>query len=146
MRKQTRIILSIIIIMALLLSIAGCSSKREETATSPPEDLERGNPKLEYVLVQLIRAEKRGEAESFARQSALTLRDDRVLVEIVCVPGQVEAAAKAATRGGAEIVANYKNKKGFGAFVPITSMEALANDIDKSIYRIEVADPGQLNE
>ncbi len=147
MLKQTRIILSLVIMTALLLSSPSCASNRDGTNSPvsdnkgehlPPPAPVTGNPKLLYVLVQLIQAEKRGEAEAFARQSggAIELRDGRVFVTIQCVPGQVEAATKAATSAGAKLGASARNS--FDAFVPITSLEALASE--KSVFFIATPD------
>ncbi len=146
----------LILVSFIILSlITACASNQGEvdspssgnatqppTGVSPPwiQELERGNPKLNGALVRLIEAEKRGEAESFARQSVLDMRDSSVNVDIYCVRGQAEAAAKAATRLGATMVSTYEDWL-LGAYVPITSLDALANE--KSIEKIEPADAGQ---
>ncbi len=110
------------------------SEKTEKNLLPPPP--KTGNPKLDSALWGLIEAEKRGEAESYARQSGgdIVLVDGNVEVEIVCVSDQLEAAAKAATSAGAKVRLSYKNV--LEALVPITSLEALAND--KNIYVIRV--------
>ena len=109
MLKRSRIIISLVIIVASLVAISFPSGMQPAAADNegvnlpPIGDLERGNPKLAGVLVRLIQAEKQGKAESFARQRVIQLQDDNVFVTIKSVPGQAEAAAKAATSAGAKI-------------------------------------------
>ncbi len=154
MDRNRTSILFFVIVLAILLSLLACTSNQDTantsssdnvtqpptSATPPPvADTNRGNPKLEYVLVQLILAEKRGETVSFAQQSGIELRDSSVLVDIKCVPGQAEVAAKAAISAGATLVTTSGDWT--GGYVPITSLDTLANE--KSIYWITVADSGQ---
>ena len=113
-----KVFILFVILLTILLLIPACASNRgtantslSDNSTQPPTgvtlppvtDTDRGNPKLAGVLVRLIQAEKQGKAESFARQRVIQLQDDNVFVTIKSVPGQAEAAAKAATSAGAKI-------------------------------------------
>ncbi|MBA7659166.1 hypothetical protein ES703_67139 [subsurface metagenome] len=160
MLKKVRTVL-ILVVITLLLCNSGLSfgvqqviaayDEGEQSSsleqTEPPEidldetdipQLKKGHPKLDSHLWQLIEAEKRGEAESLAQSwgRGKDVVDGKVIVEIECFsPGQVEAAADAATKAGAKVVGSYKYL--LGAWVPITSLETLANE--ESIRFIELA-------
>ncbi|MDP3947651.1 MAG: hypothetical protein Q8Q41_03105 [bacterium] len=140
-----KIFVLLTILSVTLLSILACASNQAGTELPSPEQekpkekdlpnkmpqLEKGNPKLGSALWQLIEAEKRGEAESFARQGDIKLVDGGVLVTMESVPGQVEAAAKAAINAGAQHLQAGSigiTKDWLDAVVPITSLEALANE------------------
>ena len=119
-------ILFFILLISLLL-ISACTANQEQGEDLSPllEEPEKGNPKLDSHLNQLIRAERQGEAESFARQSDIELVDGNVRVEIECLPDQVDAAAKEARAlGTVEIISRRLN--GVQAVVPITSLTTLA--------------------
>jgi hypothetical protein len=82
---------------------------------------------LSSHLWDLIDAENRGEAEAFARPRGIELIDGSVRVIIEGVPDQVEAVAKVvAAVGNVEIISERFN--GVQAVVPITSLNALADD------------------
>ncbi len=153
MLNQARIILSLIIITLLLsgiilLSIPACTSNRDGAALPPPEGptevnvpkiepREKGNPKLGSHLWDIIEAESQGEAESFASgRDNIELVDGGVRVIIECVPGQVEAAAEAATNAGAKLETSYKNW--LQAVVPITSLTALAEAESIRFIRVPI--------
>ena len=132
-----KIFILFLILLITLLSIPACTSNREGTNLPPADEaeenievlpplepLEKGNPKLGSYLWRLIEAEKQGEAESFAKPREIELVDGDVRVTIECLPGQLDAAAEAAIKAGAKLGKSYKNW--LPAFVPITSLEALA--------------------
>lgn len=146
-------LLSLTVITALLLSISllslsSCASNRGET--NPPAsdnkglilsripDPDKGNPKLDSRLQDLIRAEKQGQAEAFAQQRGIDLLDGGVRVIIECVPGQVEAAAKAAINVGAKQVSSQAETNWVVAVVPITSLTALTEEQSIKLIRIPV--------
>ena len=121
MNTKIRIAFSLLIIVAVLvsgsslLSMTGCTAadKGEDLPplTEEQEELYRGNPKLAYVLEQLIEAKKRGEAEAYAQQYVLKLRDGKVAVEIVCVPSQVDVVIQAINATGGSLEAKAENCK-----------------------------------
>lgn len=113
--------LTILFLLALLLLIPACISNP--------------NTKLDSHLLDLIEAEKRGEAESFAQQRNIELVDGSVWVIIECVPGQTENAASAATNAGATQVRSRSDDNLVKALVPITNLNSLAND--NNILKIE---------
>jgi hypothetical protein len=118
MIKQTRITINLIICVALLSSI-GISSGAPPTAAAeeeekhpdidvteitrlqPYEKREKIYPQLSSDLDRLVEAVMQRKAEEFVRPRGIELLDgaakaDSVKVVIECLPGQVEAATKAA--------------------------------------------------
>ena len=130
MNELIRLIIGIsLIISPLLLSSClayeGQSASGEEGQDLPPIEVpEKGNPKLDSQLNQLVLAERRGEAASFAEQSNIELVDGAVRVIIECVPGQLEAATEAASALGV-VETSYRNL--LQVVVPITSLTTLAD-------------------
>ena len=123
-RMKRAIALTVLVCLLLGLLVAGCTSKPEEGEVLPlTPPLEKGNPKLDSHLNQLIWAERQGVAESFARQRDIQLVDGNVRVIIECMPRQVEAATEAANALGT-VELRYRNW--VQAVVPITSLTALA--------------------
>jgi len=113
------------IVAALLLSFAACAPG-ESIMNLPPSELpDKGNPKLDSQLNQLVRAESRGETASFAEQSDIELVNGSVRVIIECAPGQLEAASEAATDAGAKLETTHDNM--LQAIVPITCLITLAD-------------------
>lgn len=137
--------LSVFVILVLLLTACGQAPPEQTTANEPKQVMptekpnnqgvnlppmpqpDKGNPKLDSFLNQLIDAEKRGEAESFSRQRNTELVDGKVRVQIEAELGQLDAAAKAAAAvGTVELI--VKDFNHVQAVVPITSLTALANE------------------
>ena len=124
--------LGIIIIVVVLASIGilvlvpvACTSG-QDIIDLPPSDLpDKGNPKLDSQLNQLVHAERNGEAASFAEQSNIELVNGAVRAIIECVPAQLEAATEAATNAGARLETSYDNL--LQVVVPITKLSTLAD-------------------
>lgn len=90
----------------------------------PSLDLPREkNPKLGSQLDQLVRAEGRGEAASFARKNNIVLVDERVRVIVESLPGQIEAVAQAA---GALGVVEATSGNLLQVLVPVGRLTALS--------------------
>jgi len=83
--KLIRLIIGISLIISPLL-LSGCLAGKEEQDLPPIELPEKGNPKLDSQLNQLVHAERNGETASFAEQSNIELVDGAVRVIIECVP------------------------------------------------------------
>lgn len=116
-----------LVVSGTLLLMAGACTCGEGTIDLPPSDLpDKGHPKLDSQLNQLVSAEKRGEAASFAEQSGIELVDGGVRVIIECVPGQLEAATEAATDAGAKLETSHDNL--LQVVVPISSLTTLADE------------------
>ena len=130
--KRLIVVQTIILFILLpLLTTVGCQEQSEPAPTlSPtPNPLspalpEKGNPKLDSQLNQLIQAEKLGDAASFAEQSNIELVDGNVRVIAESLPDQVDAAVKAAKALGV-VETTYRNL--LQVVVPITSLTTLAN-------------------
>ncbi len=91
----------------------------------PPFDLpDKGNPKLDSQLNQLVSAERRGEAASFAEQSNIELVEGNVRVIVECLPDQIDAAVKAASALGV-VETSYRDL--LQVVVPVTSLTTLAD-------------------
>ena len=131
MLSQIRTILSVIIIVALLLG-SGLPFGEQPTAAADGEELdlppielpEKGNPKLDSQLNQLVSAQTSKRAASFAQESNIKMVDGNVRVIVECLPDQVDAAAKAAGALGV-VETSYRNL--LQVVVPITSLTALAD-------------------
>ena len=119
------LIVMVVSIGALALIPIACTSSRDVTDLPPIELPEKGNPKLDSLLNQLIQAERRGEANSFAEQHSIKLVNGSVRVIIECVSGQIEAATKAATGAGAGVETSYDNL--LQVVAPINSLTTLAD-------------------
>ena len=129
--KLIRLIIGISLIISPLL-LSSClayegqpASGKEEQDLAPIELPEKGNPKLDSQLNQLIQAEGLGEAASFAEQGSIELVNGAVRVIIECVPGEIEAATEAATNAGAKLETSYRNL--LQVVVPITKLSTLAD-------------------
>jgi hypothetical protein len=124
MKIRQRVLVGLLCPIAILaLFLIGCSSNG--SANLPPYvSPEKGNPKLDSQLNQLVLAQAKGEAASFAEKSNIDLTNGHIRVVIECVPGQVEAATKAAINAGAEVETTYENL--LQVSVPVTGLTALA--------------------
>ncbi len=123
--RITIVVILLVSILVLALVPVACTRGRD-TTNLPPLDLpDKGHPKLDSQLNQLVNAEKRGEAASFAEQSSIELVDGGVRVIIECVPGEIEAATEAATNAEARLETSYNNL--LQVVVPITSLTTLAD-------------------
>jgi len=102
---------------------------------------DKGNPKLDSQLNQLVRAERLGEAESFAEQSNIELIEGNVRVIIECVPNQIDNAMLEAQNAGATIEMDYDNL--LQVVVPITNLTTLAETESIRFIRLpHLATPG----
>ena len=131
----------ILLILLTLLTTVGCQQQPEPAPTLspmpnplPPTLPDKGNPKLDSQLNQLIQAEELGEAASFAEQSSIELVDRSVRVIIECVPGELEAATEAATNAGAKLETSYRNL--LQVLVPIASLNTLAEEASILFVRL----------
>lgn len=121
---------SLLFLSVLLAICLACGGQPASDIELPP----KGNPKLDSQLNQLVRAESRGEAASFAGQSAIELVEGSIRVIIECVSGQLEAATEAATDAGARLETSYDNL--IQAVVPITSLTTLADAASIKFIRL----------
>jgi hypothetical protein len=113
-RNTHTLFLIALFLASLLFPLIGCSSNDVEA-----------RKKLDSQLNQLIDAEKRGEAESFAQLQKIELVDGSVKVVIKCQPEQCEAAAKAVSRVGTITDEDFRWEE-IVALVPITRLIGLA--------------------
>jgi hypothetical protein len=121
-RRVLVILLSFIAILALFMIACSSNGGANLHPYVPPD---KGNPKLDSQLNQLVLAQAKGEAASFAEKSNIDITNGRIRVVIECVPGQVEAASQAAINAGAEVETTYENL--LQVSVPITTLTALAD-------------------
>jgi len=91
----------------LILVPLACNSSQDRENHSTLNVVDKGNPKLESTLNQLVDAAKRGEAELFAEQINIELVDNHIRVIIECVPNQLESTIEVVTSTGARIEASY---------------------------------------
>ncbi len=124
-------VLGVIIIVALLLSSGlpfgeqpAAAADGEELDLPPIELPDKGNPKLDSQLNQLVSAQTPKRAASFAQESNIELVDGNVRVIVECLPGQVDAAAKTAGALGV-VETSYRNL--LQVVVPVSQLTALAD-------------------
>jgi len=140
MKKSISIGILILIVLLSLSILVGCQHQPEPAPTpssipnSPTPTLpEKGNPKLDSQLNQLIQAERLGDAASFAEQSNIELVDGNVRVIVESLPGQVDAAVEAASALGM-IETSYDNL--LQVIVPIANLTVLANESSVRLVRL----------
>lgn len=138
--KSIRLIVGISIVFSLILFSSYPNYACKPTSETEGQDIsqtelpEKGNPKLDSQLNQLVRAETRGDAALFAEQSDIELIGSSVRVIIECVPGQLAVATEAATNAGANLETSHDDL--LQAVVPISSLTTLANE--ESIHFIRL--------
>jgi hypothetical protein len=106
----------------------GCGDNQEIGNTLPPFSsilVDKGLPKLDSQLSQLVDVAGRGDEASFVQQHNIDISNGAIRVIIECVSGQLEDAKKTAINNGAEIEAFYENM--FQALVPVTNLKALSD-------------------
>ena len=129
MRKLATSSIVILLIVFSLLMMIGCQEQSEPSYQLP----EKGNPKLDSQLNQLVQAEMRGEAALFAEQNNIALIDGRVRVIVECSPGQVDAADEAVSAAGV-VESRYGDL--LQAVVPVSSLTALADKTSIRLIRL----------
>ncbi|MBI2852614.1 MAG: hypothetical protein HYX84_05900 [Chloroflexi bacterium] len=104
-----------------------CASPQEPASPPPLPPLggDKGNPKLSSQLNQLVQAESRGEAVSFAQQQNIVLVDRKVRVVIETLPGQLEMARQAVASVG---TVEASDEGLLQAIVPVSSLNSLAEE------------------
>ncbi len=132
MSKLIRLIIGISLIISPLLLGSGPPFGGQPAAASDGEDLdlpqielpEKGNPKLDSQLDQLVSAERRNQVTSFAQQSNIAMVDGNVRVIVECLPDQVDAIVKAASALGV-VETSYRNL--LQMLVPVPQLAILAD-------------------
>lgn len=123
-----------ILTLALTISVAGIALAGCQEQPEPlPESLKKGAPKLDSRLNELVDAEGRGEAISFAGQNNIELVDERVRVIVECVTGQVDTAAKAASTLG---VVESSHGDLLQVVLPIGSLTTMADQAGVYFVRL----------
>jgi hypothetical protein len=117
-----------------IFTTVACSSEQEVQNISPLDLQDKGNPKLDSQLNQLISAESHGEAVSFAEQSNIELVDGAVRVIIECIPGQIEVAKKTVTDSNATLETSHDNL--LQVIVPIIDLTDLAGEESIKFIRL----------
>lgn len=130
----TFVVVLFISISVFVLSPTACTSSQDITDLPPLDSQDKGNPKLDSQLNQLVRAERRGEATLFAEQSDIKLVDGSVRVIIDSVPGQLETATEAAANAGAKLETSYNNL--LQVVVPVTKLSTLAKETSIHFIRL----------
>ena len=140
MLSQIRTLLSVIIIMALLLSSGlllgeqpAAAADGEELDLPPIELPDKGNPKLDSQLNQLVSAQTSRKAAGFVQGSNIELVEGNVRVIVECLPGQVDAAVKAA---GALGVVEASHRNLLQVTVPVSQLTALADTSGIRLVRL----------
>jgi hypothetical protein len=125
------------ITLLVLVTVTITCTSGDNTIILPSVSPEKGNPKLDSQLNQLVTAEKRGELDSFAKQNNIALVDGGVRVIIECVAGQLEKATEVAIAARAKQESSYDNL--LQVVLPVTSLSSLSEE--DSIYLIRLPQP-----
>ncbi|MBI4267223.1 MAG: hypothetical protein HY662_00380 [Chloroflexi bacterium] len=131
--RNIRILPLVLFLLSYGILIIGCQGN---PAVAPDAGKEEGNPKLESRLNELVRAEERGEAVSFAQQNNITLVDNRVRVIVEVLPGQMAAVTQAAGKLGI-VETSYQNL--LQVVIPVAHLTALANEPDVRLIRFPLS-------
>ena len=134
--RRLRITIKVVLITisVLVLPPVAFSSGRNTTDLAPPDLPDKGNPKLDSQLNQLVHAESQGEATLFAEQNDIELIDGEVRVIIECVPGQLELATEAVTDADARLETSYDSL--LQVVAPIDSLNTLADTASIRFIRL----------
>ena len=140
MISQIRTILSVIIVVALFLGgglIFGgqpvAAADGEELDISRIELPEKGNPKLDSRLNQLVSANTTRKVESFAQEHNIEMVDDNVRVIVECLPDQIDEAVRAAADSGI-VETSYRNL--LQVVVPVSQLTAVADKPSVRLVRL----------
>jgi len=141
-RLGITIIVLLCISIGILVFVTIAAASGWEIINPPSFDRpDKGNPKLDSQLNQLVSAERLGEAESFAEQSNIELIEGSVRVIIECAPNQVADAMLAAQNAGATIEMDYDNL--LQVIVPINKLATLTDAESIHFIRLpHLATPG----
>jgi hypothetical protein len=145
MLKPIRVIGSFFIIAVLMLS-GGLSPSLPYAAADdgpgeggggiilqqPFEPPEKGDPKLDSQLNQLISAQS-GKAQAFALEKSGDVTGDTVRVVVECLPGQIDSVTQAVGDYGV-IETSYENL--LQMTVPVSQLTAMAELPDISLVRM----------
>ena len=131
--------LALFLAAAVLISVACAPAQNTEAPPLPPPPA-KANPKLDSRLNQLVAAEQRGEAASFAQQQNIELVAKKVRVIVEALPEQIEAARKAVSTVGT-VEASDGNL--LQALVPVSGLPVLAELSSIKLIRLPMqAVPG----
>ena len=140
MRNIIALWMTILLVLLPVAIIVSCQQQPEPAPTLspipnplPPTSPDKGNPKLESQLNQLIQAEGLGEAASFAAQSNIELIGGSVRVIVESLPEQVEATTKAASALGV-VETSYGDL--LQVLVPVASLTTLADEASVRFVRL----------
>jgi len=129
--KLIKLIFSVAVIISLLIGgsllFGGqqiTAAEGEELDTSRIERPEKGDPKLDSQLNQLVSANTTKRVAALAEESNIKLVDDNVRVIIECLPDQIEDATEVADDSGI-VEASYENL--IQVVVPISQLTTLAD-------------------
>jgi hypothetical protein len=127
-KKVFLLVTVLMVILSLLISVCSCYTVSE---------------KLDSILQQLVEAERRGEAESYAEQHDIELVDGSVRVTVECDSEMIGEATEAARAlGVVELEAIVREDYVYPflqVLIPITNLNTLARE--KSVTRVELPSP-----
>jgi len=114
--------------------LMACSASVDDDVDSPPDISVKGHAKLDSQLNQLVTADKRGEAESFAAESAIEIIDGNVRVIIECLPGRLAETSETASGLGAIVESSHEDL--LQAVIPINLITTLADEESVRLIRL----------
>ena len=129
-----QVVIGIIVVVGLFADGRVLQAQEHGIDLPPMSRTQQGNHKLDSRLNQLsAMASSPGDMLTFAQRAGIHIYDDEVRVIVETVPGQSEAAAKAASNAGS-IEASYGNL--LQVLVPPAKLSTLADSSAISLVRM----------
>ncbi|MBI4295917.1 MAG: hypothetical protein HY667_02230 [Chloroflexi bacterium] len=129
--KKGNLVVWSLCLLAIGMMMSACAAPGPSGAAANER-----NPKLSSQLNDLVKAQNQGKAASFAQEQRIELVNARVRVIIESVPGQMEAARKAASAAG-DVETSYDNL--LQVLAPVTSLTQLAEEPSIRFIRLPQA-------
>ncbi|MFH1032268.1 MAG: S8 family serine peptidase [Chloroflexota bacterium] len=108
------------------------------TDLPPMPPAEKGHPKLDSQLGQLVAAEAKAQAKSFAQQRAIPLVEGKATTEVRTIiefaPGSLDAAKQAVEAAGGRVEGSYQNL--LQAVMPVPNLTTVADKPNVKLVRL----------
>ncbi|MEA1958848.1 MAG: S8 family serine peptidase [Chloroflexota bacterium] len=133
------LILAIVLGLFVQLPISGSTMGADSPGNhaidlSPPDKADKGNPKLDSILQQLIDAEATGRGVEFSQQVDIDYVGSTVTVVVESQPGKTQSAIAAARAAGGDVEVSYGNQ--LQVRLPVSALDGIANNPNIDFVRL----------